>query len=184
MPVLTTYNSTVDFGDVATGTTTTLGATFANTGASSLTLQQNAVSGAGFMTAGIGQGITLEPGQFVTLAVSFAPSGTGIASGMVSLTSNTSNAPINLPLSGNGVVGAHSTTLSWDASKSAVIGYNIYRTPAAYESWTKLNSSPIIATTYTEWDAQSGNAYLFTVTAVSAENVESGFSNATVSAIL
>jgi hypothetical protein len=64
-----------------------------------------------------------------------------------------------------------------------VIGYNIYRTPAAYEAWIKLNSSPILATSYTDWDTQSGNAYLFTVTAVSAGNVESGFSNATLAAI-
>lgn len=177
------YNSNVDFGDVATGTTTTLGATFANTGTSSLTLQQNTVSGAGFMTSGIGQGITLEPGQYVTLGVSFTPSGTGKSSGMVSLTCNASNTPINIPLSGNGVTGTHSTTLGWDASKSAVIGYNIYRTPTAYESWTKLNSSPILATSYTDWDAQSGDAYLFTVTAVSAGNVESGFSNAALAAI-
>jgi fibronectin type 3 domain-containing protein len=88
-----------------------------------------------------------------------------------------------LPLSGNGVVASHSTILGWDASKSAVIGYNIYRTPATHEAWAKVNSSPIITTSYTDWDVQSGGAYLFAVTAVSVENVESGFSNATVAAV-
>jgi len=177
------FDSSVDFGDVAVGATTTQGVTFSNTGESLLTLQQNSVSGAGFTTIGIGQGVTLGPGQYVTLAVSFEPSGTGKANGMVSLTSNTSSSPINLPLSGNGVVAAHSTTLDWDASKSAVIGYNIYRTPASYESWAKLNSSPVLTTSYTDWDVQSGGSYLFTVTAVSAANVESAFSNATLSTI-
>jgi hypothetical protein len=182
-PILTMYDSSVDFGDVAVGANTIQGATIANTGTGSLTLQQSSVSGAGFMTSGIGQGITLGPGQYVTLAVSFAPSAAGKADGIVSLASNTSSSPINLPLSGNGVVTSHSNTLNWDASQSPVVGYNIYRTPASSESWTKLNSSPILATSYTDWDVQSGNSYLFAVTAVSAQNVESGFSNATLATI-
>src|ERR1700674_1608477 len=105
--VLTMYSSSVDFGDVAMGATTTQGVTFSNAGASSLTLQQNSVSGAGFTTNGIGQGVTLGPGQYVILAVNFEPSGTGKANGMASLTSSTSSSLINLPLTGNGVVAAH-----------------------------------------------------------------------------
>jgi hypothetical protein len=182
-PVLTMYDSSVDFGDVAVGANTTQGVTFANTGTAVLTLRQNSVSGTGFMTSGIGQGITLGPGQSVTLAVSFAPSAEGKAGGMVNLTSSTANPAINLPLSGNGVITSHSNTLNWDASPSAVVGYNIYRTPASSESWTKLNSAPIIATSYTDWGVQSGNSYLFAVTAVSMQNVESGFSNATLATI-
>jgi hypothetical protein len=178
--VLAVYTSSVDFGDVAVGANTTLGATFANTGGSSLTLQQNSVSGTGFVTSGVGQGITLQPGQYVTLAVGFQPSAMGKASGMVSLTSSTSSAPVTLPLSGNGVIATHSATLNWEASKSTVVGYNIYRTPAAFESWSKLNSSPVISTSYTDWDVQSGDGYLFAVTSVSAQNVESSFSNAAV----
>jgi Abnormal spindle-like microcephaly-assoc'd, ASPM-SPD-2-Hydin len=182
-PILTMYNSSVDFGDVAIGTTTTLGATFANTGQSSLTLQLNAVPGAGFTIAGIGQGVTLEPGQFITLAISFAPSASGKVTGVLSLASNTSSSPISFPISGNGVVGSHSTTLSWDASKSTAIGYNIYRTPVSNQSWAKLNSAPILTTTYTDWDVQAGDVYLFAVTAVGAQNDESGFSIATMAAI-
>jgi hypothetical protein len=181
--VLTMYNSSVDFGDVAVGATTTEGVTFSNTGGSSLTLQQNSDSGAGYTTNGIGQGVTLGPGQYVTLAVSFEPSGTGKASGMASFSSSTSGSPINLPLTGNGVVAAHSATVNWNASKSAVVGYNIYRTPASFESWTRLNSSPIIATSYTDCDVQGGGSYLFTVTSVNSANLESGFSDATYATI-
>jgi hypothetical protein len=183
LPVLTMYSSSADFGDVAVGNTTTLGMTFSNTGESSLTLQQNSLSGAGYMTSGIGAGVTLDPGQYITLAVSFEPSGAGKANGMVSLTSSTSSSPINLPLSGNGVVATHSATLAWDASTSVVVGYNIYRTPASYESWAKVNHSPVFTTSYTDWDVQSGGSYLFTVTAVSATNVEGAFSNATLATI-
>jgi fibronectin type 3 domain-containing protein len=78
------------------------------------------------------------------------------------------------------VIATHSATLNWEASKSTVVGYNIYRTPAAFESWSKLNSSPVISTSYTDWDVQSGDGYLFAVTSVSAQNVESSFSNAAV----
>lgn len=181
--ILTMYGSGADFGDVAVGNSVTVGVTFANSGASSLALQQKSLSGAGFATSGIGQGVTLNPGQYVTLAISFEPSVNGRASGTVSLTSSTSNAPINLALSGNGVFAAHSSTVNWDASKSGVVGYNIYRTPATNQSWSKLNSRPVIANSFTDWDVQAGSSYLYTVTSVSPANVESVFSNATLSAI-
>lgn len=173
---LTMYNSRVDFRDVAVGATTTLGVTFSNTGGSSLTLQQNSVSGAGFTTSGIGAGVTLAPSQFVTLAVSFNPSGSGKASGMVSLTSSASNSPINLPLSGNGLLASHSAGLDWDASASVVVGYNIYRNSASDVAWTRLNSSPVTTTSYTDWDVQSGGFYLYAVKSVSSSNAESTFS--------
>lgn len=181
--ILTMYGSSANFGDVAVGNSITVGITFTNSGSGPLTLQQNSVSGAGFTTSGIGQGMALNAGQNVTLALSFEPSVTGRATGMVSLTSSTSNAPITLALSGNGVSATHSATVNWDASKSSVVGYNIYRTPAAFESWSKLNSSPVIANSYTDWDVQGGGSYLYTVTSVSPANVESAFSDATLSTI-
>lgn len=176
--ILTMYNSSIDFGDVGVGNLTTQGATFSNTGGSSLLLQQNSVSGAGFTTTGIGAGVTLNPGQYVTLAVSFDPSGAGKVSGMVSLTSSTSSAPINFPLSGNGVVAAHSVALGWSASESSVVGYNIYRNSVLDGHWIKLNSSPVTTTSYTDWDAQIGTYYLYSAKSVSPVNVESGFSTA------
>jgi HYDIN/CFA65/VesB family protein len=179
LPILTMYDSSVDFGDVAVGNTTTQGVTLFNTGGSPLTLQQNSLSGAAFTTSGIGAGVTLAPGQYVTLTVSFVPSGTGKANGMVSLTSSTSTSSIDLPLSGNGVVAAHWVAFDWAASKSAVIGYNVYLRSASGESWTKLNSSPVTTTSYTDWDVQSGEACMFAVRSVSPANVEGTFSNAT-----
>lgn len=181
--ILTMYGSGANFGDIAVGNSVTVGVTFANSGFSPLTLQQNSVSGAGFATSGIGQGLTLNPGQYVTLAISFEPSVTGRTTGTVSLTSSSASSPINLTLSGNGVSPVHSATVNWDSSKSSVVGYNIYRTPAAYESWAKLNSTPVIANSYTDWDVQSGKAYLYTVTSVSPANVESVFSDASMSTI-
>jgi Abnormal spindle-like microcephaly-assoc'd, ASPM-SPD-2-Hydin len=181
--ILTTYASGASFGDVAVGSTTTYGITFANTGQGPLTLQQNSVTGTGFSTSGIGQGVTLNPGQYVSLAVSFAPSATGPASGAVSLSSTASSSPINLPLSGNGVVATHSATITWNASPAPVVGYNVYRTPASNEAWTKLNSSPVIATTYSDWNVQAGTSYLYVITSVNPSDRESEFSNATLTTI-
>jgi hypothetical protein len=174
------FNANVNFGDVAVGSTVTFGVTVSNTGTAPLTVQQDSLTGAGFTTNGIGQGVTLNPGQYTTLAVTFNPSNSGQAKGMVTLTNNTTEPTINVPLAGNGIVATHSTTLNWDASQTGVVGYNVYRTPAANEAWQKLNSSPVIANAYTDWDVQGGGAYLFVVTAVSPTNLESAFSNATV----
>jgi hypothetical protein len=176
--VLAMNTSSMDFGDVAVGATTTLGVTFSNAGGRSLTVQQNSLSGAGFTTSGIGAGVTLAPGQYVTLTVSFDPSATGKANGMVSLTSSTAASPINVPLSGNGVVASHWVTFDWAASKSPVVGYNVYLRSPSNESWTRLNTSPVATTSYTDWDVQTGDIYVFAVRSVSAENVESAFSNA------
>ena len=71
--ILVMNNSAVNFGDVAVGGGISEGVTFANTGGSPLSLTQNSVSGTGFATGGIGSGVSLAPGQFVTL-------GTGLCS--------------------------------------------------------------------------------------------------------
>lgn len=177
--ILAVYNSSVDFGDVAVGNTTTLAITLSNTGGSPLTVQQNSLSGASFVANGIGSGVTLSPGQYTTLAVSFNPSSTGKANGAVSLSSSALTAPLSVPLSGNGMVASHWATFEWAASKSAVVGYNIYLRSPSGQSWTRLNSSPVTATSYTDWDVQSGQSYLFAVTSVSPGNTESAYSNAT-----
>ncbi len=182
-PILTMYSSSADFGDVAVGNTMTLGVIFSNTGGTPLTLQQNSVSGAGFSTSGIGTGVTLGPGQYVTLAVSFNPPGTGKASGMASVSSSTLTSPISLSLSGNGVVATHWAAFDWAASPSGVVGYNVYTRSNSDTTWTKLNSSPVTTSSYTDWDVQSGESYIFGVTAVNAANVESRLSNVALATI-
>jgi hypothetical protein len=177
--ILSVYNANVEFGDVAVGKTSTLAVTLSNTGGSPLTVQQNSVSGVGFSTSGVGSGMTLAAGQYATLAVSFNPSGTGTANGAVSLTSSTSSVPINMPLSGNGVVVSHWASFDWVPSQSAVVGYNIYLRSPSDQSWIKLNSSPVAATSYTDWDVQGGQSYTYSVTSVSPTNMESPYSNAT-----
>lgn len=72
---------------------------------------------------------------------------------------------------------AHSVTLNWLASKSAVAGYNVYRSTEAGGPLTKLNSSLVRATSYTDATVHSGQTYLYVVTAVDGKGKESVFSN-------
>jgi hypothetical protein len=173
------YSSGANFGDVAVGNTVTVGVTFANTGGLPLTLTQNSVSGAGFSTSGVGAGVTLAGGQYVTLAVTFTPSAAGSATGSASLTSTTSTLPITVPFSGNGVVPSHLITFAWEPSTSAVVGYNVYLRSPSGDSWNRLNATPLASTTFTDVDVQSGQSYLFSVTSVGTTDKESEFSNAT-----
>jgi hypothetical protein len=71
----------------------------------------------------------------------------------------------------------HSVLLSWTASSSAVVGYNIYRGTVSGGPYTKLNSSAEPATTYTDNTIQAGVHYFYATTAVDMDGVESGYSN-------
>ena len=181
--VLTMYNSSANFGDVAVGATRVLAVNFANTGGLPLTLQQNSLSGAGFSASGVGSGVTLGPGQYATLTVSFNPPATGQSSGSVSLGSTTSAAPIGIPLSGNGIIPSHLAALNWNPSTSTVVGYNIYRNSIVDGSWVRINSEPVATAMFSDWDVRSGVFYLYSVKAVSTSNVESAFSESTSASI-
>ena len=74
--------------------------------------------------------------------VTFAPSATGGVTGSVTVTSNASNSPVSISLSGTGVP-AHSATLNWTASTSTVIGYDVYRGTVSGGPYTLLTPSPI-----------------------------------------
>ena len=75
---------------------------------------------------------------------------------------------------------AHIVDLSWAPSTSAdVSGYNIYRAvySASCGSFSKLNSTPLSSTAYTDFNVTAGASYCYATTAVSAANTESSFSN-------
>lgn len=76
-------------------------------------------------------------------------------------------------LTGNG----HSVTLNWTASASAnVAGYNVYRGLSSTGPFTKVNTSLIVGTTYTDNSVQAGQSYFYASTAVDTSGIESVFS--------
>ncbi len=73
---------------------------------------------------------------------------------------------------------AHSATVSWSASQSTnVSGYNVYRATVSGGPYTKLNSSVIPLTTYTDSTVQAGQTYYYVCTSVDSSKKESGYSN-------
>ncbi len=58
-----------------------------------------------------------------------------------------------------------------------VVGYNIYRGTTSGGPYTKLNSSQVLLTTYTDSTVQSGLTYYYVTTAVDSGGTESIYSN-------
>ena len=69
----------------------------------------------------------------------------------------------------------HSVSLSWKASTSSVVGYNIYRHDPS--GVVKLNPVPITGTSYVDHTVQSGQTYFYVIKAVNARGTESTASN-------
>jgi fibronectin type 3 domain-containing protein len=136
------------------------------------------MSGAGFTASGVQSGQILTPGQVATLNVTFTPSASGSASGSVTISSNATNSPATVTLSGTGVqTVAHSVTLTWTASTSTVVGYNVYRSTVSGGPYTKLTSTADASTTYTDSAVTAGATYFYVVTSVDSSGVESANSS-------
>jgi hypothetical protein len=72
----------------------------------------------------------------------------------------------------------HSVGLTWMPSTSVnIIGYNVYRSTTAGGPYTRLTSSPILATSYTDSSVQSGQTYFYIAKTVDSTNTESSGSN-------
>jgi Abnormal spindle-like microcephaly-assoc'd, ASPM-SPD-2-Hydin/Protein of unknown function (DUF1573) len=169
--------TSLNFGNVAVGATGIQTTTLTNTGNSSVDIAQITVSGGGFSTTGTMPPSTLTGGQTATLSIAFSPTGASNFTGTVSVGSNATNSPATISLTGTGVQATHWATLTWVASNSSqVTGYNAYRATESGGSYTKVNTSLITATTYTDYGAQSGQTYYYVVTAVNSSNLESVYS--------
>lgn len=73
----------------------------------------------------------------------------------------------------------HSTSFIWTVSTSTGATYNAYKQPACTGAFVKLNTSPIVAATFTDTGMADGeiNCYLFTaviiVNGVNSESAQS-----------
>ncbi len=168
----------LSFGSVDVSSNGVQSVTITNAGNSNVTISNVTVSGAGFNAGGGAAGLILSPGQAAPLSVTFAPAAVGSASGSVTVTSNATNSPITIALTGTGAAQAHSVDLNWTASTSSVIGYNVYSSRVSGGPYVKLNPTPMSATSYTDKTVQSGLIYYYVTTAVGSGSSasESGFS--------
>ena len=92
------------FGNVNVNTPTTQSLTITSTGAAAVTISAATVAGIGFNVTGATFPVTLNPNQTTTLTVQFDPTVAGLATGALTLTSNSSSGSTTLiTLSGTGV---------------------------------------------------------------------------------
>ena len=70
----------------------------------------------------------------------------------------------------------HRVSLSWNASSSVVVGYNVYRRTGTL-SPIRLNFLPVNATTYVDSTVSPGLTYFYVIKAVNARGGESTPSN-------
>jgi trimeric autotransporter adhesin len=171
---LTVAPSTLNFGSVDVGSSTTqtlaLGATNKNVIVSSA-----GSSNAQFTIPEATFPITINAGTTTNLSVVFSPTKGGTLSGQLTFVSNGSDSLAKEPLTGSGTVPQYSVALSWNASTSAVSGYNVYR-GTAVGSYSRINTSLDPNTAYTDSTAASGTTYYYAATAVDSRGEESGYS--------
>jgi len=65
--------------------------------------------------------------------------------------------------------------LTWQAVNDAA-GYNVYRSTLSHLGYTKLSTSPLTATSFTDRALKADTVYFYVVTAVWPGGVESNFS--------
>jgi Abnormal spindle-like microcephaly-assoc'd, ASPM-SPD-2-Hydin len=176
--VLGISTTSLSFGSVNVGSSSSLSVVLTNNGNANVTISNVGVTGAAFSTSGVSSGEMLTPNQSVTVTVQFAPSTGGAVNGSVTISSDATNSPATVSVSGTGVAITHTVTLAWTASTSTVSGYNVYRgtTPSGPYP-TKLNPSLVGSVQFTDNTVTSGQTYYYVVTAVDSSNVESTFSN-------
>ena len=169
--------ATLSFGDVAVGSNSSQSASL-TAGSSSVTVSSASWNGQGYSVSGITFPVTVPPGQSISFNVDFTPSTAGVASGSISFISDAANSPTIETLTGTGTqTSAHSVDLSWAASTSVVVGYNLYRGTQSGGPYAKVNSSLQSMTSFTDATVASGTTYYYVATAVDNQSVESTYSN-------
>jgi hypothetical protein len=155
--------STLSFGNVLDDSSGSLSTTLTNTGNASVTISSVTLSGKGFTAAGSLAGTVLGAGQSVALSVKFDPTSGGAVSGSVSVASNATGSPTAVSLSGTGM---HSVVLSWGASPTGGVTYNVYRGTSSGKESSSALTSGVTSTSYTDTNVTPGTNYYYTVKAV------------------
>ncbi len=75
------------------------------------------------------------------------------------------------------MVPPHSARLMWNPSASAVFGYYVYRAQTQNGAYSKLNSTPVTITQFTDFNVAPGQTYIYWVTAVGPNTIESPISD-------
>jgi hypothetical protein len=168
---MTASPSTLSFGQVAIGSSSTEAVVLTNDGFSNVTISALQATGSGFSMSGPALPLTLSAGQNFTVNVTFTPQAAGMDGGSLFVT----GPRLNIPLTGTGTATQYSVSLSWNYSPD-VVGYNVYRCINANGKYSKINSNLDANTAYTDSTVVSGQIYDYVNTAVNSEGQESAYS--------
>jgi hypothetical protein len=169
--------TTMTFGNVSVGGSSAQPGTL-TAGGSDIQVLSAAWNGQGYLLSGISFPVMVPAGQSVPFTVTFTPQSAGNTHGSIAFDSNATNSPTTETLTGSGTEQSqHSVALSWNASTSQVVGYNIYRGVTSGGPYTKLNTSANTSTAYTDNSVHNGQIYYYVTTAVDSSNQESVYSN-------
>jgi hypothetical protein len=180
-PILSVNATSVAFGSISLNTAATQSVVLTSSGTQPVTVSALTVTGLGFSLANLVLPVTLNPGQSVTLNLSFDPGILGLASGQLTIASNAVNgASVALSLSGTGIsLVTYTVDLTWQAPASStdpVAGYNVYRA-AGGAAYQLINPVVNAGTTFVDTAVESGSTYTYYVTSVDSSGVESVPSN-------
>lgn len=119
---LSTNPSSLAFGNVTDGTTSTKMVTLSVAGSSAVVVNSASVTGSGFSLARASLPATLNPGQTLTFTINFSPSTATAAAGSLQINSNSSSTPnLSVALSGTGVASSPVAVAVTPASVSTVV---------------------------------------------------------------
>jgi hypothetical protein len=167
--------SSVSFGNVTVGNSSSRNITVTNTGNSNVSIAAVNLTGAQLTLTG-GSAVTLSPSQSVNLTVQFSPTSAASTSGSIAIVSNATGSPAAVSVSGTGVTQAqHVVGLSWNASPSAA-GYNVYRSLTSGSAYSRINSGLDGQLTYSDNNVQNSQTYFYVTTAVGSDGTESAYS--------
>jgi hypothetical protein len=105
-PQITVTPTSIGFGSITTGSSTSSALTLKNTGTADLNITAITPSGAGYSVSGFIVPLTLVPGASAVGNVVFAPTTTGALNGSVTVTSNSATAAPTVTLTGSGAAPA------------------------------------------------------------------------------
>jgi fibronectin type 3 domain-containing protein len=98
--------------------------------------------------------------------------------GKITVSSNATNSPASISLSGTGVTAAtHSVQLSWSSGVFGVTGFNTYSSTVSGGPYVKMGSTAASDPSYTDTNVQTSRTYYYVVTAINSSNQESGHSS-------
>jgi hypothetical protein len=169
--------TSLNFGSVPVGSTKTVPVKF-NVSGFAAVITSITTTNSEFTVTGLTLPKTVPAGQSLVLNVKFAPKSGGTAAGQLTFAGNGSPSRVAWNCSGSGAATAsHRADLSWKASSSSVMGYNVYRGSATGGPFGKMNSTPSSATSFKDSSVKGGSTYYYVVTSVNSSGKESAYSN-------